>query len=220
MNRCAEISGGSIKRPKNYKFLSKISTLSVSSCLKHWACKSFSCEGLGQPPLAAFQKSTGYFRKTEGTSLHGECWLFALPLCLSVGDSGQWSLSGLLLSALGVKPALAGSVACREIHDIVWIDPENAGLHHRQWEKRKGQAAALFHGYVVLHFECVSSSLEAQTLIVSSRHSLLYLYFCSELLKDSHLTFHIASFDILSLQHLYYIIFKNNTLRDGKCKKK
>lgn len=80
---------------------------------EHWACKSFSCETLGQPPLAPFQKSTACFRKTEGTSLWRESWLCALALslspatlsfslCLPLGDSGQWPLPGLFLSALSV----------------------------------------------------------------------------------------------------------------------
>lgn len=59
---------------------------------KHWACKSFGCKGLGQPPLAPFQKSTACFRKTEGTSLLGGvlalCTLPRHPLSLS-GTQGS-----------------------------------------------------------------------------------------------------------------------------------
>ncbi len=84
MNHCDDISGRSKKRrweERSCNLSLPILTLCLSlPAREHWACKSFSCNGLGQPPLAPFQKSTACFIKTEGTSLRRERWLFALSL--------------------------------------------------------------------------------------------------------------------------------------------
>lgn len=124
MNHCACISGRlkeRIEEERSCKLPLPISTLCLFlPAREHWACKSFSCEGLSQPPLALFQKINAYFRKTEGTSLRGERWLFALslpPPSLSPWDSGQWLLSWLLLSALRVMPAWASSVLKASVRD-------------------------------------------------------------------------------------------------------
>lgn len=112
MNHCAEISGGSKRERESREaancFCKSQLCLSLPA-LEHWACKSFSCEGLGPASIGTVSKEHCLFQKTEGTSLRGECWLFALsPATLSL-------LSALLLSALGVIPARAGSVVCSGI---------------------------------------------------------------------------------------------------------
>lgn len=110
MNHCAEISGGSKRESREAANCFCKSQLCLSlPALEHWACKSFSCEGLGPASIGTVSKEHCLFQKTEGTSLRGECWLFALsPATLSL-------LSALLLSALGVIPARAGSVVCSGI---------------------------------------------------------------------------------------------------------
>lgn len=114
---------------------------------EHWACKSFSCKGLGQPPLAPFQKSSACFRKTEGTSRWGESWLF---LCISLsGGSGQWPLSGLFLFALRVVCQLGSAQTSRHLVLLFEIQGSldhrrEAGLYHRRAENRKRKQQQYF----------------------------------------------------------------------------
>lgn len=116
--------------------------LAMSFCSCSWACKSFSCKNLDQPPLARFQKSTACFRRTAGTNLWGERCLFALsPTARSLlgaqgSDRSQDFYSALREMSIHASSVLKAAVHLLEIHG--GLDHSNKpGLYHRHPENRK-----------------------------------------------------------------------------------
>lgn len=200
MNHCSDISGRSkIRRGKelqinvnsvSFSFLFPNTELVKVSAARVWANLHWH----------RFKRALPVLENGGDKSVKG-----ALALCtlspatpLSLGDSVQWPLPGLLLSALRVMPPRASSVVEASVRDP------------RQCGRSEHRKCKLQH-YFLDTLSAISDVCQALTRLSTACvtvHTRFWLLYLRLWLRESHLSFHVASFSTCySAPNVHFLFF-------------